>query len=151
MLGCLYLNQAFSSANAVVDDSTNSPLLEALFLALCTQVALQLANKPATAASVPARTPPTACQQARREVAVTITRVGGGYRARAHGIVQVAKRASPVRVTCRRTPTGLMLQIRPTAPKATLRGVVGQALRLGIVAPATATSGTPLRLTFRNA
>ncbi len=147
VLGCLYLNEAFSNANVVVDDATNSPLLEALFLALCTQVALQLANKPATVASVPA----TPCQQARREVAVTITRVGRGYRARAQGAVQVAKRASPVRVTCRRTPTGLMLQIRPTSPKATLRSVVGRQLRLGMVAPATATSGAPLRLTFRGA
>jgi hypothetical protein len=151
VLGCLYLNEVFSSANAVVDDATNSPLLEALFLALCTQIALQLGNRPATAASVPAPTPPTPCQQARREVAVSVTRVGGLYRARAHGVVAVARRASPVRVTCRRTLTGLMLQIRPTSRRATLRGVVGKQLHLGMAAPATGTSSTPLRLTFRNA
>jgi hypothetical protein len=147
VLGCLYLNETFSNANVVVDDATNSPLLEALFLALCTQVALQLGNRPATAAAVPA----TACPQARREVAVTITRVGGLYRARAHGVVAVAKRPSPVRVTCRRTLTGLVLQIRPTSPRATLRSVVGKQLRLGMAAPAGATSSAPLRLTFRNA
>jgi hypothetical protein len=93
----------------------------------------------------------TACQQARREVAVTVTRVGRTYRARAQGTVQAAKRASPVRVTCRRTPTGLTLQIRPASRRATLRSVVGKQLRLGMVAPATGTSSTPLRLTFRNA
>jgi hypothetical protein len=151
VLGCLYLNEALSSANQVVDDATNSPLLDSLFIALCTQVALQLGNRPATAASVAAPTAATACQQARREVAVTVSRVGGRYQARAKGVVAVAKRASPVRVTCRRTPTGLTLQVRPASRRASLRGTIGSQLRLGVVVPSTATSSTPLRFTFRNA
>lgn len=150
VVGCLYLNQSFSAINAVVDDDTNSPFLDSLFLALCTQVALQLGNRPATAASVPARSAAAACRQARRQVAVTVTRVGGRYRAHANGRLRVPKRVSPIRVACRRTPNGLTLRIRPTSRSKTLRGVVGKQLRLGMVAPATAKSSTPLRLTFRN-
>jgi hypothetical protein len=84
-------------------------------------------------------------------VGVSVTKVGGQYRARAKGVVQVAKRASPVSVTCVRTATGLTLRIRPRSRRGTLRGVIGKALRLGVVAPATATASTSLRFTFRNA
>lgn len=150
VLGCLYLNESFSALNKVVDDETNSPLLESLFIALCTQVALQLGNRPATPAPVSAHSAASACVQASREVAVKITRAAGGYRAHAKGTVQVSKRGSPIRVSCRRTARGLALRIRPTSSRMTLRSVVGNQLELGMVAPNTATSSTRLRVTFRS-
>jgi hypothetical protein len=149
VLGCLYLNESLSALNRVVDDETNSPLLESLFIALCTQVALQLGNRVATPGSVRARSTASACRRSLRQVAVNVTRVAGRYRAHAKGRVQAPKRGLPINVTCRRTPNGLTLRIRPSSPRKVLRGVVGKQLRLGMIAAATAKSSARLQLTFR--
>jgi hypothetical protein len=113
--------------------------LQVLFLAACLQTALEISLKEQSKA----RPASAGCSQTRLFMSIKYKRTGSGYSAQ---VAPTSKRPkqprSAVRVTCRRAPTGLRLQIRPRKRGQTLRRTVGRTLGLGVANP----SKSPIRL-----
>ncbi len=132
-------NPNFFPAYTIPKDKT----LQVLFLAACLQTALEVSLKEQSQARAAA----AGCFQTRLVMSLQYTRTGSGYSAQVAPTSKRPKlRSSPVRVSCRRTATGLHIKIRPRRRGQTLRSTVGPMLMLGVANP---TSGSiKLRVSF---
>lgn len=129
----------FFPAYTIPKDKT----LQTLFLAACLQTALEVSLKE----QVQARIAGAGCLQTPLFMSLRYTRTGSGYSAQVGPTSKRPKaRRSAVKVTCRRTATGLNIKIRPRKRGQKLRSTVGRTLALGVVNPTK--GSTKLRISF---
>jgi hypothetical protein len=113
--------------------------LQVLFLAACLQTALEVSLKEQSQAGAAA----AGCVQTPLRMSLQYTRTGSGYSAQIAPTSKRPKLRPPrVRVSCRRTATGLHIKIRPLKRGQKLRSTVGPMLGLGVANP----TGSPIKL-----
>jgi hypothetical protein len=118
--------------------------LQVLFLAACLQTALEVSLKEQQSH---ARTAVAGCFQTRLTMSLRYKRTGSGYSAQVGPTSKRPKQPrSRVRVTCRRTATGIHIKIRPRKRGQKLRSTVGPMLGLGVANPSS--SPSKLRVSF---
>jgi hypothetical protein len=148
LLTCVYL---YAVASSVTTDESSpvsfkgaDPSLAFLLLAACAQMALQI--PPDSTASAAAASP---CDQAKRAVAIEVTKASGAYHAEIDAPSQRTTRKVPLRIACRPRGAGVRLKVRPRSRRKTLRQVVGPSLSLGILSPPDAEDSIAVKATYR--
>ncbi len=128
-----------------LDDDFVDPVLGALLLHACVEIAVSIGANPATGARASLA---SMCSRRDKSVPLKLTHTAAGYHAHLQGRTHKPSGRSPLITSCQLTPAGLTLTIRPRSSHTTLPALVGPNLAIGLLSPSTSSSPLSVRATI---